>query len=152
MSSLRVTRIGMFLLLWQWSLLKEYEFQHISYMTKTSYTSDSYACKLLQYGGFVIWFAIVIRAGLSEPHTSRTALQDAWVSLSVCLHVTIYFNWMNWYKGTHTFQIYTHAIALQNSRSVQVDTMDPSYLTPCQWIYWMWRRTPHCVTQRRWIY
>ena len=47
----------------------------------------------------------------------------------VCLRVAIYrkfkFEW-NGYDGTRTFQISTRAKALQNSCSVQVDSMDPS--------------------------
>ena len=90
------------------------------------------------------------RASLSEPHTSVTALQDACVCMSVCMWPHIEnLNWINGYDGTHTFQIYTHAKALQNSCLTQ---WTPHYWTPRQWIYWMRQRTPHRVTQHRWIY
>ena len=50
---------------------------------------------------------------------------------AVVTHITVWpyienLNGTNRYEGTHTFQLCTQAKALQNSSSVQVDTMDPS--------------------------
>ena len=92
---------------------------------------------------------------LSAPHTSMTAFQDTCVCMSAYVCMAIYWKFDK-YKGTHTFKIRTRVKALQNSCSVQVYTMDCSLpnSTPMEDLlkFRMQQRTPHCVTQHRWIY
>ena len=78
--------------------------------------------------------------------TSVTAARC--VCMFVCLCVAIYRKFKlneRIYEGTRTFQICTRAKA-------QVDSNGPHYRTPHRWICWKRQRTPHRVTQRRWIY
>ena len=101
--------------------------------------------------------APIIEASLSEPHTMKTALQDACVY--VCLFaygVAIYTKILSWTNG-NKFKVHVHfkfvhpAKAPQNSWC-KLTRWTPHYLTPHRQIYWMRQRTPHHVIQRWWIY
>ena len=94
----------------------------------------------------LVW---IIGASLSRPHTSEIALQDACVCMSACGHILkILIERME--TKVHVHFKFVHVLKLFEIHvQCKLTWWTSHYLTPRQW---MRQRTPHCVTQRQWIY
>ena len=79
----------------------------------------------------------IIGASLSKPHTALHCKLHVCMPVYLLVYIWPYtenLNRTNRNEGTRTLQIWTRAKAFQCS------------------VWWMWQRTPHHVTQCRWIY